>query len=316
MSTFEKDTMMSLGTATQQTQAGALPALFMNDESLTNALSVEQLATGQETEVLSFLAERPLHTVGMAGLIRDNGLVSPLNRGTFYACRNSARKIEGIALIGHATLFEARTTSALMTFARLAQGNTRAHMLLGPQEEIAEFWRHYADGGQTARVLCRETLFELNWPIEVREQVKGLRPAVLADLELVMPVQAAMAEEESGINPMQTDPLGFRLRCARRIEQGRIWVVVENDELVFKADIISETPEVIYLEGIYVRTEERGHKLGLRCLSQLSRELLARVSSICVLVNELNQTAQAFYQRAGFQCQSTYETIFLQQQTN
>jgi hypothetical protein len=39
-------------------------------------------------EVLAFLAERPLHTVNMAGLIRANGLVSPHNRGTFHACRD------------------------------------------------------------------------------------------------------------------------------------------------------------------------------------------------------------------------------------
>lgn len=42
-----------------------------------------------EGEVLDFLAERPVHTVVMAGLIRDNGLESPFNRGTFYACRDS-----------------------------------------------------------------------------------------------------------------------------------------------------------------------------------------------------------------------------------
>jgi len=59
------------------------------------------------------LAERPLHTVCIAGFIRDNGLESPLNRGRFYACRNSEGLLEGVALIGHATLIEARTTRAM-----------------------------------------------------------------------------------------------------------------------------------------------------------------------------------------------------------
>ncbi len=36
----------------------------------------------EKSEALSFLAQRPLHTVYMASLIRDNGVESPLNRGT------------------------------------------------------------------------------------------------------------------------------------------------------------------------------------------------------------------------------------------
>lgn len=284
-------------------------AIAMNDE----ALKVERLANGQEREVLAFLAARPLHTVSMSSMISDNGLVSSLNRGHFYSCRNLAGELEGVALIGHATLFETRTADALAAFAHLAQSHTRAHMLLGEQEKIAQFWQHYTDGGQKPRILCRELLFELSWPVVVQQPVKGLRQATLADLELVMPVQAAMAEAESGVNPMRSDAVGFRLRCARRIEQGRVWVLVENNELTFKAEIISETPEVIYLEGIYVRPEERGQKLGLRCLSQLTRNLLARVASICLLVNEVNTDAHAFYKSAGFQYEGAYETIFLQQ---
>ena len=35
-----------------------------------------------EAEALAFLAAEPLHNVYMSGFIRDNGLVSPLNRGT------------------------------------------------------------------------------------------------------------------------------------------------------------------------------------------------------------------------------------------
>ncbi|HEX8494774.1 MAG TPA: GNAT family N-acetyltransferase [Pyrinomonadaceae bacterium] len=292
----------------------ATPSSFVvSDTAPTAAPTIERLANGLEKEVLAFLAKRPLHTVWMSGLIRDNGLVSSLNRGVFYACRNAAGEIEGIALIGHATLFEARTGAALMMFARLAQGHARAHMLLGEQEQIAQFWQHYAEGGQAARVSCRELLYEIRWPIEVHRSVKGLRLATLADLSPVMLAQAEMACHESGVNPMHTDPVGFRLRCARRIEQGRVWVLVENDELVFKADIISETPEVIYLEGVYVSSQARGQGYGLRCLSQLSRNLLARVASLCLLVNEQNKDAQGFYQSAGFQFRYRYETIFLQQ---
>ena len=302
---------MSPATSAPEFQTGAVAsgvAALLQAE----APIIERLTNGLEKEVLAFLALRPLHTVWMAGLVRDNGLVSSLNRGTFYACRNAAGEIEGIALVGHATLFEARTSRALAAFARLAQSHARAHVLMGEQERVAQFWQHYSRGGQTARVLNRVLLFELRWPIGVRRSVKGLRLATLEDLSLVMPAQAGMACVESGINPMQVDPVGFRLRCARRIEQGRVWVLIEDGELLFKADVLSETPEVIYLEGIYISAHERGQTCGLRCMSQLSRTLLARAASVCLLINERNKDAQAFYQRAGFQYQCAYETIFFE----
>src|SRR5215208_6363229 len=72
-------------------------------------VTTEELKDEDKNEVLAFLEERPVHTVAMAGFIRDNGLVSPLNRGTFYGCRNSEGRLEGVALIGHATLIDART---------------------------------------------------------------------------------------------------------------------------------------------------------------------------------------------------------------
>src|SRR5437868_11096640 len=113
-----------------------------------------------EGEVLDFLAERPVHTVVMAGLVRDNGLESPFNRGTFYACRDQGGRLEGVALIGHATFVEARTESALAAFARLAQKEADAHMILGDQALVRRFWKYYAPAGQVARSFCRELLFE------------------------------------------------------------------------------------------------------------------------------------------------------------
>jgi hypothetical protein len=132
------------------------------------------LTDADENEVLAFLAERPIHTVCMAGFIRDNSLESPLNRGTFHGCRNSEGRLEGVALIGHTTLIEVRTDRALKEFAMVAQVYAKAHMIMGEQERIEQFWNHYADEGQEIRIICRELLFELRRPVQVRDEVEGL----------------------------------------------------------------------------------------------------------------------------------------------
>jgi predicted GNAT family acetyltransferase len=278
--------------------------------------TVTTLDGGHRQEVLDFLAERPLHTVIIAGFVRDNGLVSPLNRGTFYACRDGEGRLEGVALIGHATIVEARTEEAMAAFARLARESKSGHVILGEKERVGRFWDYYATDEEAPRLLCREMLLEQRWPVAVQDEVKGLRLATAEDLELVMPVQAEMAYEESGVNPLERDPEGFRRRCARRIEMGRVWVWVEEGRLIFKADIISETPEVIYLEGVWVNPSERGKGYGLRCMSQLGRELLARAGSLSMLVNERNSKALSLYRRAGYKLRGCYDTIYLQPGNN
>ncbi len=279
---------------------------------LAPSLTILPLKAGHEREVLVFLARRPIHTVIMAGFIRDNGLVNPLNRGTFYGCRDAAGQLEGVALIGHVTMVETENDGALELFAHLARKYDRAHVIVGEQEKVERFWEFYGPTGQSMRRLCRELLMEQCWPVEVQEAV-NMRRATLADIDLIMPVHAEMAFVESGINPMVKDPVGFRQRIEKRIEQGRIWLWTEQDRLIFKADIVSDTPEAVYLEGIYVAPEERGQGSGVRFISQLSRILLSGTRSLCLLVNETNEAAQACYQKAGYKVRDYYDTVYLQQ---
>jgi predicted GNAT family acetyltransferase len=295
-----------------KTAAAALDAPQMTSDT-ASSLTTHLLTRGHEAEVLDFLSARPIHTVVMAGFILDNGLESPLNRGVFYTCRDADGRLEGVALIGHLTMLEVRSHAAIKLFAQLAQRCTRANIIMGEREKVRKFWAEYKASGQPPRLLCQELLLEQRWPAAVREEVRGLRLATLADLDLIVPVHAQIASEESGVNPLATDPAAFRARCARRIGQGRVWVWIKNGRLIFKVDVVSELPQVIYLEGTYIDPQERGKGHGLRCLSQVSRHLLKRAESICLLVNEKNHEAQSLYRRAGFHLRSHYDTIFLQQ---
>jgi ribosomal protein S18 acetylase RimI-like enzyme len=246
----------------------------------------------------------------MMSMITDNGIVSPLNRGTFYGCRDCNGQLEGVALIGHATLLETVSDRALRALAEVARDCSFTHMIMGEKERVIDFWEYYIDAGVQRRLVCREWLYELRWPIVVSEPI-GLKLATKAELEDVMPIQAELAYEESGVNPMIVDPEGFRRRCLRRIEMGRTWVLIENGELIFKADVISQTSEVIYIEGVWVKEDRRNDGTGIRCMNQLSQALLQQSKSICLLVNETNKQAQQFYSKCGFLFRSTYETIFL-----
>jgi hypothetical protein len=205
---------------------------------------------------------------------------------------------------------ESHSETALAAFACVARDSRSTYMILGEQQKLESFWRHFADEQQTPRRFCRELLYELHWP-PAQEPLPGLRLATADDLEIVLPVNACMVMAESGVNPMESDPAGFRRRWERRIDQKRVWVWIEQGRLIFNADVMLDTPDCIYLEGIYVDPQERSKGYGLRGLSQLSRYLLARTKSLCLLVNEENVRARNFFEKAGYRQAACYDTIFL-----
>jgi hypothetical protein len=274
---------------------------------------VQKLTNTDTPEVLDFLSRRPLNTFIIASFIRENGISSPAHRGEFYAYRNAFGALEGVALIGHLVLLETNSDAAMKAFAKLAQACRDSQTVLGEWTKVGKFLDTYSHGGATPRLLNRQLLMERNQPISLPEQIRGLRAATMADLDLVVPVHAQLAFEESGVNPLERDPAGFRERCAQRIEKGRVWVVTQDNQLQFKADVIAETPEVIYLEGIYVGTDKRGQSFGAHCLAQMTNELLLQSDSVCLFASLRNHSAQNCYGKAGYTLREYYDSLHLQQ---
>jgi GNAT superfamily N-acetyltransferase len=273
---------------------------------------VVELKNENREEALAFLNIRPVHTVAMTSFILDNGVESDLHRGKFYGYRNELGRLEGVALIGHTTLVEARSEDALKALAFAARtSETPIHMIMSSGQEAEEFWSFYGDGLNEPRLTCTELLFEVQFPFLVPECNKDIREATLDELEVVAEAQAAIAFMECGVDPMERDREGFLSRVARRIERGRTFVVVEDGKLVFKADIVAETSETAYLEGVYVAPEFRGQGVGSSCLAELTLDILKRVPNVCLLSNINFIDAHLSYLKAGFRNTDYCTTLFV-----
>lgn len=287
------------------------------------AAGVRRLTGGEERSVLDFLSERPAHTAFMAGLIHSNGLESPLNRGDFYGYTNREGALEGVARIGHAVIFEAKSAAALDALARLAGRHSPSALVRGERDKIGLFWEHYARAGRRALSVCEEHLLELC--AESAAEPRGgrddrgdcsLRPATPSELEQVMAANAAMARAESGVDPWRADPEGFRARTLRRIQLGRVWVwACGGERVIFKAEILAQTPQAIYLEGVHVHPDERGKGVGLRALERLHGLLLRHAPLLCLFVNDGNRAAQSLYRKAGYLPAGRYRTFYLDRET-
>lgn len=284
--------------------------------TLTPSIPDIRPAEGQrEAEILDFLSAHPLLTFVMSGWIKDNGLESQLNRGTFYVSHSDRGELNGVALIGHVTLFETNSDTVLAGFAELTRKRSDAFVILGQERNVDRFMSYYAPEGQGAQGTDRQLLFAQQTR-QSGDAVNGLRRATNSELDLIVPVHAHMAFEQSGVNPLDVDAQGFRDRCARRIEQGRVWVCVEDGKLQFKADVITDIPEVNYLEGVYVRPEDRGRGFGAACLRQVTNVLLSHTKLVCLMAAEDEHAAQSCYSKAGYRMREYYQNVFLQRESN
>lgn len=297
---------------TQKTDAPIAPFAHSSFALAPDLSRVRRLTSEDRVETLAFLSVRPVHTVVMTSFIHDNGMVSDLNRGDFYGYRNQAGDLEGVALIGHSTLVEARSDEALRALAFTARTpKTPIHLIMSSGTAAQSFWNYLVVPTKEPRLVCTELLFEIGFPFPVQSCEYDLRLARPEELEIVAQAQAEVAEIECGVNPLLKDREGFLKRVMRRIEQGRVFVVFDGDKLMFKADIIAETDAVAYLEGVYVNSEFRGLGIGPKCLSKLCRELLGRVQNVCLLSNVEFEKAHRSFLKAGMRNTDACTTIFV-----
>lgn len=295
----------------QSSQASAEVSVSDEQSDARNVAGLQPLTCGREREALAFLAARPVHTVVMASYIRDNGFDVHLNRGTFYGCRDAAGRLVGVALIGRVVLCAAHTDAALAAFAAQTRAYQQAHLVMGEEAQVVRFWQHYAEPARLAQQDRYELLLLRQRPAEETAAIEGLRLATVAELDAVQAAHVELLCSERGVSSLEVDPASSRARTLKRIEQGRVWVWMEEGRLLFKSDVVSDTPEVSYLEGVYTHPSVRGTGYGSRCLTQLCRELLHGTDALCLLVNEQNARAREFYLRVGFTPAGRYATLFL-----
>src|SRR5689334_525980 len=141
-------------------------------------------------------------------MVADNGLVSPFNRGDFYAYRGTDGQLEGVALIGYNTVIDARSEEAAVVFAELAKTVANPFLILACEQQIDRFIEYYADALYKCTAIDRYLLYKHHGTLLSCEPLAGVRQATLSDLELVVRAHARCGIEETGVNGLQLDAEG------------------------------------------------------------------------------------------------------------
>jgi predicted GNAT family acetyltransferase len=129
------------------------------------------------------------------------------------------------------------------------------------------------------------------------------------DLDRLVPACAAAHALELGVDPLARDPDGFRWRTLAQIEEGRSWVWLEDDVVLFKAEASAWTPDAVQVQQVWVDPEARRHGYAARALRDLCRLLLASTPRVTLFVRRDNVPAIRLYEAIGMRRALEYRSV-------
>jgi predicted GNAT family acetyltransferase len=252
----------------------------------------------------------PVGSCMVAARVADHGIDSNAIGGELWTRR---RAEESLCYAG-ANLIPLRgTTSDLHAFADKAMSSARrCSSLVGRADLVMPLWQRLESAWGPARdVREDQPLLALSdaplCPID-----PTVRRVRVDELDAYLVAAIDMFIGEVGIDPRVGDGgRGYRRRVAGLIAAGRAWARFEHGEVVFKAEVGSQSPLVGQIQGVWVHPERRGHGLGEAGTATLSAAVVASGRIASLYVNSFNTVARAAYAAVGFTQVGTFATVLL-----
>ncbi|MCH8564571.1 GNAT family N-acetyltransferase [Nesterenkonia sp. LB17] len=143
------------------------------------------------------------------------------------------------------------------------------------------------------------------------EPLAGARLSQSGDFPRVETASAAMFTEELGFSPYAQGASQYRERVRGLINAGHSIIAVdpETSEIVFKAEFGAVSPEVVQVQGVWVRPSHRGRGLAGPGMAAVVEHGLKLAPTVSLYVNSYNTAAIRAYERVGFTQVGTFATI-------
>jgi uncharacterized protein len=247
-------------------------------------------------QILEFCAEDPVERVFLEDVAR-RGL------GHFTALADNGR-LTALCHVG------ANVVPSGVDCGRFAPAAARgrARMIIGDERAVTELW------GQLEPRMPSPRDDRPGQPVYVILERPppgdtALRPATEEDFELLLPACAVAHLEEIGVDPMVRDPEGFRWRTRSQIQEGRSWLWVEGETILFKAEASAWTPSAVQVQQVWVDPPARNKGYAQRGMRDLCRLLLDRVPAVCLFVRPENAPAIKVYEAIGMKRHGSYRSL-------
>ena len=246
----------------------------------------------------------------VASRVADHGVDPSAIGGELWS---RGRPTESLCYAG-ANLIPLRGEAAdLYAFAdKAVSGARRCSSLVGRAELVLPMWRRLEHAWGPARdVRARQPLMALAGPPQSPVD-PAVRPVRMDELDAYLIAAVDMFIGEVGVDPRIGDGgRGYRRRVAGLIAAGRAWARFECGQVVFKAEVGSQSPAVGQIQGVWVHPDWRGRGLGTAGTATLAAAVVRSGRIASLYVNDFNTVARATYDRIGFAEVGTFATVLL-----
>lgn len=272
---------------------------------------VRELTDRDLEAVMKLLKQDHLRAVQLRGLIQDYGISNTAAlRGHLFGYYEDG-ELMNLALLGHHILIYKEDEGIKQFAEKAVEIKAQGYLVLGPKGQVEEFYSYLAEHGRQSRMSSDQLWYVCRTP-QLKVDSIELQLATPEQLDEIVDTHALLVmEQNGGIDPRAKDPQGFRNRTLERINGSRTWVRVEDGKIIFKAELVSESPEAVYLEGIWTHPEYRNQGIGTRCATELVNRFHLRKKIVGILVEPQEVAAMHIYERIGFVHEEDHLAHFL-----
>jgi predicted GNAT family acetyltransferase len=261
-------------------------------------------------EVYRVLDEDPVGSCMVASRVVEHGIEPAAIGGELWTRQ---RPTESLCYAG-ANLIPLRgNTDDMYAFADKAMSTARrCSSLVGRAEMVLPMWQRLEPAWGAARdVRAQQPLMALSTP-PVCATDPAVRQVRADELDAYLVAAIDMFIGEVGIDPRVGDGgRGYRRRVAGLIAAGRAWARFERGQVVFKAEVGSQSPSVGQIQGVWVHPDWRGRGIGTAGTATLAAAVVHTGRTASLYVNDFNTVARATYHRIGFTLVGMFATVLL-----
>jgi ribosomal protein S18 acetylase RimI-like enzyme len=250
-----------------------------------------------QDQVLAFCAREPVERVFLEDVAR-RGL------GRFFGIADDSGSLTALCHAGANLVPSGVGCGAFAPSVTAA----RSRMIIGEAQAVTDLWdaaRHQLPAAREDRP--HQPVYTIREPPP--PGATGLRVATTADVDRLVPACAAAHELELHLDPLARDPEAFRWRTEAQVEEGRSWLWLEEDVILFKAEASAWTPTAVQIQQVWVDPEARGRGYGARGMRDLVRLLLETTPNVTLFVRTENAPAIATYEAIGMGKELEYRSI-------
>lgn len=275
---------------------------------------VRPLTRADVAETIELLARHPVENVYLAARIIETNLERA--RGAVLAYAPQGRIEAACWSLANVVPSFGSDESARAFAGRIRRNQHRFSSIFGPAEQVAVLWEEVRAFWRPPSDVRPHQLLMAMGPREpiLATPDPRVRPAVLDELDGVLPAAESMFLEEIGYPPYRdaAGKLAYRNANWGLIARGHTLLLVEGGQVVFKAEFGAVALGACQVQGVWVHPDRRGEGIAVPAMAAVVEYARAHVAPLVTLyVNDYNVAAVRTYERVGFRSTGEFMTVLL-----